>query len=86
MLETGEYFIENPLPSLEFFFSLFLAIFVLTLCLIMSRIIRISDVLIHYLFGGKISEKESLLATPLLSSPTCKKDEEDKITQAKLVD
>lgn len=69
MLETGEYFIENPLPSLEFFFSLFWAIFVLTLCLIMSRIIRISDVLIHYLFGGKnIRKRKSVGYTPIVIS------------------
>ena len=50
---VGEWFTENINPTLEFFVSLALAAMVITLCLVVSNIIRISPLLANWLFGVK---------------------------------
>lgn len=51
--EFGNYFAMKTNPTLEFFFSLFLATLVIALSLMVSNILRTSDLLEHYLFGVK---------------------------------
>ena len=50
---VGKWFIENMNPALEFFASLTLAAMVISLCLVVSNIIRISPLLANWLFGVK---------------------------------
>lgn len=50
---VGEWFTENTNPTLVFFASLSLAAMVVSLCLIVSNIIRVSPLLANWLFGVK---------------------------------
>lgn len=54
----GHYFTNNPNQTLELVVSIFLAIIVVAVCLVISQIIRISPVLAHWLFGVKMSDKQ----------------------------
>lgn len=49
----GDYFSDNPVPVLEFFISSGLTAMVVLVCLVMSHVIRISDVLGWCLLGVK---------------------------------
>lgn len=50
---VGKFFADNPNPTIELFVSLALATLVIALCLLMSKIIRMSPFLAHWLFGVK---------------------------------
>ncbi len=50
---VGDFFRDNPNPSMEFVCELLLSIIVVGLSLIISNVIRTSDVLAHWLFGVK---------------------------------
>ncbi len=50
---VGDFFLTNSNPSIEFFCSFLLAIIVVGLCLVVSNVIRTSDILAHWLFGVK---------------------------------
>lgn len=56
--EIGKYFVMNQNPTIELFFSLFLTMLVIALCLLMSNILCTSDVLAHYLFAAKLPTKK----------------------------
>lgn len=47
----GDFFANNPNPQLEFIVSISIAAYVVALCLIVSNIIRLSDILSNILFG-----------------------------------
>ena len=47
----GDFFANNPNPQLEFIVSINIAAYVVALCLIVSNIIRLSDILSNILFG-----------------------------------
>lgn len=49
----GRFFICQENPVIEFFVSLFLALLVIAVCLVVSNIIRLSPFMAHYLFGIK---------------------------------
>lgn len=53
----GNFFKESPNMLLELCCGLALSLLVAGLCLVISNIIRISDLLGHYLFGAKIAPK-----------------------------
>lgn len=46
-------FREYPMPSIEFVFSLIIALIVIAFCLLISNVIRLSPTLAHWLFGVK---------------------------------
>ena len=50
---VGQWLLKYPNPILEFFISVTLASIVISVCLIVSRIIRISPLLTYLLLGGK---------------------------------
>ncbi len=50
---VGDFFRDNPNPSIEFICELLLSTFVVGLCLVISNVIRTSDILAHWLFGVK---------------------------------
>ena len=54
----GDFFVEHPNPTLEFFVSVFLACLVILICLTVSEVIRLSPFLQHRLFGVKAQEKK----------------------------
>lgn len=54
----GKYFVMNSNPTIEFLFSLSLSMLVIALCLLMSNVLRTSDLLAHYLFAAKLPEKK----------------------------
>lgn len=49
----GDFFATNPNQTLEFVVSMFIAIIVVAICLLVSNILRISTVLANWLFGVK---------------------------------
>lgn len=51
----GEFFRNTPNMLLELVSGLIFSLLIAGLCLLISNIIRISDLLGHYLFGAKIS-------------------------------
>jgi len=53
----GDFFRESPNMVLELCCVLALSLLLTGLCLLISNIIRISDLLGHYLFGAKIAPK-----------------------------
>lgn len=53
----GKWFIQHPNPTIEFFFSMSLAILVVILSLSTSYILRLSPFLAHHLFGQKSTKK-----------------------------
>lgn len=50
MLWLGNFFVNYPNPTIELFVSLFLALLVLSLCLVTSNLLRCSDFLTEWLF------------------------------------
>lgn len=50
---VGAFFKENPNPTLEFFCTLAIAVMVVTLCLVVSNVMRLSPWMSQYLFGVK---------------------------------
>ena len=50
----GTYFQSTSNPVIELFVSLTIAILVITVCLAVSKVLRTSPILAHYLFGQKI--------------------------------
>ncbi len=52
--ELGLYFQTNSNPVLELFATLVLAMIVIAICLVVSKVLRVSPILGHYLFGQKI--------------------------------
>lgn len=50
---VGRFFKDNANPSIEFFVSLLIAVWVVVLCLCMSNVLRLSSFMEHYLFGVK---------------------------------
>lgn len=53
MEDLGEFFLRHSNPVIEFGVSLFLALLVIVICLVVSNIIRLSPFLAHCLFGTK---------------------------------
>ncbi|WP_158098752.1 acyltransferase family protein [Barnesiella sp. An55] len=53
LLMLGKFFTDYPNPTVEFFVSMFLALLVLSLCLVTSNLLRCSDFLTEWLFGRK---------------------------------
>lgn len=53
LLALGNFFTNYPNPTVEFFVSMFLALLVLSLCLVTSNLFRCSDFLTEWLFGRK---------------------------------
>ncbi len=53
----GDFFIETPNMLLELCCGLTLSLLLAGFCLLVSNIIRVSDLLGHYLFGAKIAPK-----------------------------
>ncbi len=53
LVMVGDFFKTNFNPSIEFVFSFLLALVVVGLSLVVSNIIRTSDILAHWLFGVK---------------------------------
>lgn len=51
----GNWFYECPNPTIEFFTTIIISLMVVAVCLIISKCIRISPFLAHYLFGQKNS-------------------------------
>ena len=49
----GRFFNENSNPILELVVSMIIALLVVGICLLLSKIIRISPILAHWLFGAK---------------------------------
>lgn len=49
----GQFFKTNSNPSIEFLVSLLIAIWVVFLCIVISKVIRLSGFLERYLFGVK---------------------------------
>lgn len=50
----GAYFQTNPNPVIELFISVIFALLVISVCLVVSKVLRTSPILAHYLFGQKI--------------------------------
>ena len=53
MSYVGQWLLKYPNPILEFFTSVILALIVISVCLLVSRIIRMSPLLTYLLLGGK---------------------------------
>ena len=53
MSQVVSVFRDNPMPALEFVFSLIIALIVIAFCLLISNVIRLSPTLAHWLFGVK---------------------------------
>ena len=49
-----DFFLENNLPVIEFVIAISLASVVVAICLVVSQLLRTSDILAHYLFGVKL--------------------------------
>lgn len=49
----GNFFEKYPNPTIEVFLSLFIAMLIISLCLLTSNIIRMSPFLAHWIFGVK---------------------------------
>lgn len=54
----GEFFRQNDNPSIEFALTAIIALVVISICLVVSNVIRISPFLAHHLFGVKYAEKK----------------------------
>lgn len=54
---VGVFFKENPNPTLEFFCTLIIAVMVVSLCLVVSNVMRLSPWMSKYLFGVKLKKK-----------------------------
>lgn len=53
LTELGTYFQSKPNPIIELFVSLMFSILIISICLVVSKVIRTSPILGHYLFGQK---------------------------------
>ena len=51
--QVGTYFTQNPNMVIELTFSVVLALIIIGFCLILSNVLRTSDLLAHWLFGAK---------------------------------
>lgn len=54
---VGVFFKENPNPTLEFFCTLIIAVMVVSLCLVVSNVMRLSPWMSKYLFGVKLKKE-----------------------------